>query len=347
MELVKGALIIAAFASGLIPQTARAQPRLVFDHKIGTDWEGNGEWMSFVAISPDGRTIASDGDNQGGPFARLGLWSFPGGEHLRSAGDQPLAISPDFRYLATETGIVDLQARVPPTKVPRQTRLYANAGFSPSGEFVAFVPVRSGKERRRIIVFRTADRSVVARFGTRYAASLAFHPNKQILASGHWNNVTLWDLRSGDRLALLTYIPRPTRADGYYRDGRYICGLGFSRDGSSLAAGSDDGELQIWDLVSSKLLHSIAIGYGYVSNPAFSPDGKLVAAGTYADGTVTLVDVSSGAILSQIKVSMFGCGSVAFSPDGRYLVTPSNGGQIVPGKFDRGGSIRVFRVENH
>ncbi len=95
-----------------------------------------------------------------------------------------------------------------------------------------------------------------------------------------------------------------------------------------------------------RLLHTLNIGGGDVSNPAFSPDGKLLAAGTYEDGTVTLVDPVSGKILSQVKVAMFGCGSVAFSPDGRFLVTPSNGGLIGPRRFDRGGSVRVFRIEN-
>jgi WD40 repeat protein len=111
-----------------------------------------------------------------------------------------------------------------------------------------------------------------------------------------------------------------------------------------LSAGSDDGELQIWEVETRKLLYSIKIGWGDVSTPAFSPDSKLVAAGTYADGMVSLVDVRSGRILSQVQVSMFGCGSVAFSPDGQYLVTPSNGGELHDGKRERRGTIRVFRV---
>ena len=50
-----------------------------------------------------------------------------------------------------------------------------------------------------------------------------------------------------------------------------------------------------------------------MENPAFSPDGKLVEAGTYADGTLSLIEVATGKLLSQVQVSMFGCGSLAFS----------------------------------
>ena len=96
--------------------------------------------------------------------------------------------------------------------------------------------------------------------------------------------------------------PRHSDPTGYYRDGRYISGLGFSRDGKILAAASDDGELQIWEMATWNLLNSMQIGLGEASNPVFSPDGKLVAAGPYADGTVSLVEVSSGRVLSQIQV---------------------------------------------
>jgi hypothetical protein len=55
------------------------------------------------------------------------------------------------------------------------------------------------------------------------------------------------------------------------------------------------------------------------------------------------VDVRSGKIIDHAKVSDLGCGSVAFSPDGRYLIVPSTGG-LVTWPYDRGGTIRVFKV---
>jgi len=331
----------------LLAAVGQDQPPLVFSHEIATDWRQDAHrWMNFVAISFDGRTAAANGNILRGKTAAAGLWTFPTGDYLRSIEGDPVAISADFRYVANETSVQDLQTGKIIFRISQQADILRNAAFSPSGENVALVAGGSTARlhRAQIIVLKTTDGSMTSSFGIRHTLALAFHPDNQTLASGHWNNVTLWDVRTGARLALLMSPPRRVDPTGYNRDGRYISGLGFSRDGKMLAAGSDDGELQIWEMTTRKLLHSIKIGFGDSSNPVFSPNGKFVAAGTYADGTVSLVDVSSGTVLSQIQVSMFGCGSVAFSPDGQFLITPSNGGLLNNGKHEKGGTIRVFRV---
>ncbi|HLK65331.1 MAG TPA: hypothetical protein VKU19_17955 [Bryobacteraceae bacterium] len=307
---------------------------LTLTHKIGVDWEpGPYQWMNFVAISADGKTVASNGALSGNA-AGTGFWTFPAGKFIRSIEGNPKAVSSDFRFLATEDRAIDLSSGQVVLRLPSGRRLWTQAAFSATGEYFASAAYfEDGKpDTPRITVVRTSDGAVVSRFGKRYTASIAAHPNGEILASGHWDNVTLWKLRTGERIGLLA---------GF---GRYVNGIGFSRDGHLLAAGTDDGQLAIWDLTTRTRLHSLRIGWGDVSNPAFSPDGKRVAAGTYADGTVSVVDVSSGELVSQTKVSMFGCGSVAFSPDGKYLLVPSNGGRLGPKQFDKGGSIRVFSV---
>jgi WD40 repeat protein len=119
--------------------------------------------------------------------------------------------------------------------------------------------------------------------------------------------------------------------------------MSFSRDGRLLAAGTDIGALQIWDVHRRKRIQSLSIGGLDVSTPAFSPDGSLLAVGIYGTGTVWLIEVATRKIIDRQQVSDLGCGSVAFSPDGRYLIAPSTGG-LIRWPYDRGGTIRVFRI---
>ncbi len=81
----------------------------------------------------------------------------------------------------------------------------------------------------------------------------------------------------------------------------------------------------------------------YDATPVFSPNGRWIAVGGYGGGTLSLIDVRHGRLADQYKVSDLGCGSAAFSPDGRYLFTPSTGG-LIKWPYDRGGTIRVFRL---
>jgi len=306
------------------------KPRLLFSHKIGLDWPANSPfWMNFVAISADGASVVSNGQTPNGDVRGLGLWAFPDGKFIRAAPGGVL--SGDFKLIATAR---DLLALGSGRRVAPLAEGYRFGAFSPDGKYFACIRDRwlAPERGASISVARTSDGSPVRKFGTRFTTVLAIDADNQTLASGHWDNVTLWNLLSGERIGLLA---------GF---GRYVSGVAFSKDGRLLAAGTDTGYLQIWDVADRRRMHAMRVGYAEVSNPAFSPDSTLVAAGTYGDGTVSLVEVASGAILSQIQVSMFGCGSVAFSPDGRYLVTPSNGGQLRPRRFDSGGSIRVFRV---
>jgi WD40 repeat protein len=290
--------------------------------------------MSFVAFSPDGTMVASDGptnprDSAGG----LSIWGFPDGGLIRSFPLRPQTISDDWKYFTSENSVIEMATGNPVASLKANERRRDSA-FSQDSQYLAVSRDTSDKSVGRIQIFRPGDGTLVAEFGRRTTFSLAFHPLGSMLASGHWDNVTLWNFLTGEQLELLR---------GF---GRYVTGISFSPDGRLLAAGTDFGGLQLWDLEMHQKLHAIDLQGGEVSRPAFNPEGTLVAVGVYGTGTVFVIDVATGMILDKARVSGLGCGSVAFSPDGQHLTTPSTGG-LITWPHDRGGTIRVFEVRPH
>ena len=104
------------------------RPSLRFSHRIGADWPAETYfWMSFVAISADGATVAADGRTPEGGARGLGLWSFPDGKFLRGASGHPRTLSAGFELIATEEGLVDLTSGKRVAQLPKR---YSPSAFS-------------------------------------------------------------------------------------------------------------------------------------------------------------------------------------------------------------------------
>jgi WD40 repeat protein len=317
-----------------VPRISYSNPPVLKPvRKIGVGWQtGKWGWMSFVAFSPDGTMVASDAAiSRADVSGDLTLWSFPEGRLIKKLPAQPTAVSNDWKYYATSHGVREMETGK--SLISRGAKVYAGYAFSPDSRYVAETSTGHSDRNSDIRIVELASGKQLRAFGKHDGFSIAISPDGETLASGHWDAVTLWNMITGKPEVVLRGM------------GRYVDALAFSRDGKLLATGSDAGVLQIWDVQSRTRLHSIDVdgGYGYVSQPAFSPDGRLVAVGIYGTGTVWLIDVHEGKIIDHKKVSDLGCGSVAFSPDGRFLITPSTGG-LVTWPYDRGGMIQVFEV---
>src|SRR5439155_5059885 len=90
-------------------------------------------------------------------------------------------------------------------------------------------------------------------------------------------------------------------------------------DGKTLATGSMDKTVKLWDVASRKELATLEGHTDLVCFVVFSPDSKILATGS-ADNTVKLWDVATGQELATLRTLSW-VNSGAFSPDGKTLVT--------------------------
>jgi WD40 repeat protein len=109
--------------------------------------------------------------------------------------------------------------------------------------------------------------------------------------------------------------------------------VAFSPNGKYVALGQGGNIVQIWELETKKLLHSIKDGSIGIYSIAFSPDSQLIVAGD-GNGQVIQWDVETGQKQIAFEGGMQWDNDVVFSPDGSLLaVTGSD------------GNIRLFNVK--
>lgn len=98
--------------------------------------------------------------------------------------------------------------------------------------------------------------------------------------------------------------------------------LAFSPDGTTLAAGSEDGAVRLWDLAIGKEFALFKGPLFRVSSLAFSLDGRFLAYGTYdveRDGNVWIVSVKERRHIASWSADPHGVRSVSFCANGDQL----------------------------
>jgi WD40 repeat protein len=280
-----------------------------------------------VAFSPDGKTLAS-----GGQDALIKLWDVSTKEETTTLRGHAfsvysLAFSPDGALasaswdktvkvwnLGSEPARLSLEKQ----EVFKERTQAVLEGHEDWVYCVAWAPdgkkFASGSGDRKVILWDVATgvgKPLAGHSGA--VSSVAFSPDSQTLASGAWDGkVILWDVDKGAN--------RNTLGDNLGK----VRSVAFTHDGKGVASGSEDKKVRLWDAATGKPQEPLQTD-GIVNCVVYSPDGKALAAGTgdrYQNpkGKIVLWDPEMKKELSSFTpVNSGAVTALAFSPKGKKL----------------------------
>lgn len=341
-DLHSGGCGAGAFsADGALLATAWSREIRLWDPASGKEirkWPAHGDYVTSLAFSHDGKTLASGGRDQ-----RVRLWDPASGKDLRpSAGHSApitaLAFAPDGNIVAS--GGADCSIRLWDWITGRELSCWDGVGypggtggvraisFAPDGKTLISAEANPTKETFRLWDVKTGK--ILSRFGRGvHASAVAFSPDNQTIVAAIQEDrtygVIVWEPIQGK---LLRRVGKPEN----WNTG--LTALSLSPDGLKAAwIDAYKQDFGLLDMASGKtVFRKSSKDYSKTkllvtaSCVAFSPDGTLLATAE-TQGPVRLWESATGKLLAEWKeMTRVYEGAVAFSPDGRLLVAGNERG---------------------
>ncbi|ANZ34736.1 hypothetical protein BBK82_00225 [Lentzea guizhouensis] len=333
--------------------------------------------LTSVAISPDGRTLAtgggasSDRPEVGLPPGGVQLWDITVPAEPREISRLSshelmvlgLAFHPDGRTLASAAmdGSVALWDTSDPARafalaaLPREPDArWQSVAFSPDGRTLAGV----GAGRTPAVLWDVTDRTRLSRIAAPPASAggflhdVVFSPDGAMLvAVGQDRSVVRWDVRRP---------AEPLALPSFHGHARGVEAVAFHPDGGYLVTGGHDRVVMLWHVRNPagavQSGEPLTGHVGEVERLEFRPDGRVLVS-TGDDGQITFWDTRDHA--RPRRIHRFAPGhreelsALAFSADGRLLATGSHDGAVklwdvsdpaAPVRIDQPISERAGRV---
>jgi WD40 repeat protein len=304
--------------------------------------------VETIAISPDGKLIASGGKDQ-----TVRIWDAKTGATIRILADHhapvwSVAFSPDGHTLASVSGALTLPGKLVfhelATGNSRSTQLesgvyYAGLSFSRDGaklalssgeslttSWVRIIDVKTGAELQKIAIDDSAAYSpTLSPDGTQLMALVgSSNPG----ADRRFNEVRVWELETGHLVQRFGGHSSPAMSATMSLDGHWIASCGY------------DSTVRVFDASTGELKLALRGHRDCVNRAAFSPDGKHIATAS-DDGSALVWDIENGNVLGRLRGHRGAFFDVAFMPDGKRLVTSGNDGAVKLWEVDSGGDSHL------
>jgi WD40 repeat protein len=323
---------------------------------------GHKQAVTRVAVSPDGKLLASTGFRFGAGPGELILWDLGNGNRMTALAGHAgpvnaLAFSPDGRLLASagDDQTVRLwdtaQAREVAALKGHQHAVTAVA-FSPDGVTLVSSEMDDSAHPARgteVLLWdpvKLERKAALDGFRTGVSA-LAFSPDGKVLATSgaksvginpFLGEVKLWDAGAWRVQTVLDGGMDPPSA------------LTFSADGHYLATGCSGPALRVWDVQAARAPSPTRVPVGKYVCAAIAPDGGTLATGGRpgdgeGDPDVSLWDPAAGRRRAKLKAGAGGTYRLAFAGDGKVLAAGGMDGTVVVWDLAAGSPRPTLRTQ--